>query len=496
LPLPVVNEAGEPIGVITERSLLAAIKSTVLAIEPTPPAPLATLPGNEECLRQLVENSREVLYVHDIPPQRVLYVSPAYEAIWGQSRVHLYQQPYAWLEAIHPEDRERIRKDMWALQQEELVELEYRIVRSDGSIRWIYTRTTPIRDANGTIYRRVGNAADVTERKLAEQSLQRLNQELEQRIQERTAELEQSNQQLRAEILEREQVQAALAHEQAFLRCLLDTIPDLIFYKDVQGVYQVVNRAFEVFSGYHQSEIVGHDDRDLFSATAAIAMQEKDRRVLSQQQALRNEEVATYANAQQRWVETLKVPFFSRQGELAGLIGISRDITDRKQTEATLAARERYLQAVVEVQRQLLAARGNATNYEDALAPLGKASDASRVYLFTNHRDENGNLFMRQQAEWCAAGIQPEIDNPDLQHLPYEGGFARWAEVLSQGGAIVGAVANFSETERLVLEPQGILSILVIPLIVNGTFYGFIGFDHCLEESVDRKFFKKGVESG
>lgn len=483
LPLPVVNEVGEPIGVITDRSLLTAIQSAGSAVgSAIAPSPSETLPCNEECLRQLVENSREVLYVHDIPPQRVLYVSPAYEAIWGQSRDYLYQNPYVWLEAIHPEDRKRIQAEMWALQQAELVELEYRIIRSDGTVRWICARTTPIRDANGTIYRWVGNAADVTERKLAEQSLQQLNQELEQRIQERTAELEQSNQQLRSEILEREQVQAALAHEQAFLRCLLDTIPDLIFYKDAQGAYRAVNRAFEAFAGYSQAEILGHDDRDLFSAPAAASMQAKDRYVFSQQQPLRNEELVTYAGGQQGWVETLKVPFFSSQGELAGLIGISRDITDRKQVEAILAARERYLQAVVEVQRQLLATRGDATNYREALAPLGKASDASRVYLFTNHHDETGKLFMRQQAEWCAAGIQPEIDNPDLQHLPYEGGFVRWAQVLAGGGAIVGAVANFSETEQLILEPQGILSILVIPLLVNGAFYGFIGFDHCLEE--------------
>ncbi len=148
-----------------------------------------------------------------------------------------------------------------------------------------------------------------------------------------------------------------------------------------------------------------------------------------------------------------------------------------------LLQRERYLEAVVEMQALLLTASDEQLGaFNAALAPLGVAAGASRVYLFENHRDAQGRLLLSQRAEWCAPGISPEIDNPDLQNLPYDEFVPRWYDMLSQRRAVEGVVRDFPEGERNILEMQGVLAVLVLPMFVEGEFIGFIGFDNCRDE--------------
>jgi len=174
------------------------------------------------------------------------------------------------------------------------------------------------------------------------------------------------------------------------------------------------------------------------------------------------------------------LPIRNEQGQIfAGMI-VTQDITKRHQAEKALEKRERYLAALVKVQRQLLVLDEPESYSTEILKPLGEASGASRVYIFENHQDVDGQLLMSQRAEWCADGIQPEINNPVLQNLSYERFFPRWAEVLGRGESIAGKVAEFPESERLILQPQSICSVLIFPLLVHGEFFGFIGFDNCI----------------
>lgn len=141
--------------------------------------------------------------------------------------------------------------------------------------------------------------------------------------------------------------------------------------------------------------------------------------------------------------------------------------------------RDRYLRAVAAMQRALSATpSADLRGLQHVLAPLGEASDVSRVYLFENHR-RDGELMMSQRAEWCAPGIVPEIDNPELQDLSYDEFFPRWATELGAGRPIVDRVSDMPASEREVLEAQQIQSILVVPLTIQGQFIGFIGFDDC-----------------
>lgn len=125
---------------------------------------------SEQRFRQLAENIKEVFWVTSADRTQVIYVSPRYELVWHSSSKQLYEKPMSWLDAVHPEDRERVCTTIKTCQGEEY-EQEYRIVRPDGSICWIRDRAFPVKDHTGQIYRLVGLCEDITVRKLAEEEI-------------------------------------------------------------------------------------------------------------------------------------------------------------------------------------------------------------------------------------------------------------------------------------------------------------------------------------
>ncbi|MBM7868332.1 PAS domain-containing protein [Heliobacterium gestii] len=117
-------------------------------------------------LRQLAENLRQVVWLRT--PQKMIYISPAYETIWGRSRDYLLVNPNAFIDSIHPEDRPRILQVLSSsFRQTGFFDEEYRILRPDGSIRWIWARSFPVFDEQGRIARTAGIAEDMTERRQA-----------------------------------------------------------------------------------------------------------------------------------------------------------------------------------------------------------------------------------------------------------------------------------------------------------------------------------------
>lgn len=121
---------------------------------------------SQERFRQLIELIREVFWLSNPEKNEILYVSPAYEEIWGRSCASLYASPQSWLDAIHPEDRERVRTASLTKQVTGDYCEEYRIVRPDGTVRWIRDRAYPVRNHAGKVYRLAGLAEDITVNKL------------------------------------------------------------------------------------------------------------------------------------------------------------------------------------------------------------------------------------------------------------------------------------------------------------------------------------------
>lgn len=133
------------------------------------------LRASEERFRQIAENILEVFYLEDAESGRLLYVSPAYEQVWGCACESAYGELGSFLDGIHPDDREVVRR---AFVNRVPFMQEYRVIRPDGSVRWIWDRGFPIRDEKGDVYRLAGIAEDITESKQAEQSLQKAQDEL------------------------------------------------------------------------------------------------------------------------------------------------------------------------------------------------------------------------------------------------------------------------------------------------------------------------------
>jgi PAS domain S-box-containing protein len=175
-----------------------------------------------------------------------------------------------------------------------------------------------------------------------------------------------------------------------------------------------------------------------------------------------------------------KAPIFDADGKIIGVVGSATNVTQQKKVEADVYKRDKLLDAISKATALLIQGHDLESDINMSLEMLGLATHVNRVYIFKNHTvKEYKYPLMSQCHEWTDGTVKPEIDNPDLQNLPYEIACPRWYEQLSKGKVVVGNVCDFPEVEREALEPQGIVSILVTPVFVNEVFWGFIGFDDC-----------------
>ena len=133
---------------------------------------------SEQRFHQLAENIREVFWLTSLDGSQVYFISPTYEEIWGRTCESLIAQPESWLDAVHPAHRENAIANFEKQKRGEFVENEYRIVRPDGSIRWIQSHVFPVRNEEGGIYRLAGSAQDITKRKQAEELADAQQQQL------------------------------------------------------------------------------------------------------------------------------------------------------------------------------------------------------------------------------------------------------------------------------------------------------------------------------
>ncbi len=139
---------------------------------------LTELEDSEKLFRDLAENLNEVVWITDLLKDKILYVNPAYETVWGRSVESLYADPLSFVEVVHPDDRERVENALEDQQQGNGYDEEYRIIQPNGHIKWIHDRAVPVRDESGETYRIVGLAEDITSRKEREQQVMVLNRVL------------------------------------------------------------------------------------------------------------------------------------------------------------------------------------------------------------------------------------------------------------------------------------------------------------------------------
>jgi PAS domain S-box-containing protein len=250
---------------------------------------------SEERFRQLAENIQEVFWITDPTKNAIIYVSPAYETIWGQSRAGIYNSTLSWMDAIHPEDREAVRQAALTKQAEGNYNEEYRIIRPDGSIRWIHDRAFPVRTGDGEVYRIVGVARDVTERRLSEEIIR--------------------------------------GSEQRFAS-FMDNLPGFAWIKDEKGRYVYANNTLRrlTLSG---RDWFGKTDDEIWPAEFAAIYRDNDQQVI-EAKAPRETVETVLQGDEQRTMLSCKFPILNGDGDVAFICGIGIDITERKLSEERL----------------------------------------------------------------------------------------------------------------------------------------------------------------
>lgn len=331
---------------------------------------------------------------------------------------------------------------------------------------------------------------NISDRKQIEAALQKAHDKLEERVEQRTRQLAEAILALQTEIAERKQAEAALQQAETKYRTIFEQAIEGIFQITPDGYYLSANPALANIYGYRSPvELITTITNIQHQLYVKPERWNEFIQLIKEKGAISGFAAQVYhRSGRVLWVLKNARPVYNDDGSVLYYEGSVYDITEQheqqealKHSEEALAKREKFLSVLVEIQTLLLNQSHAKDLYLRVLKQLGLVSGASRAYLFENHLDKAGNLLMSQRVEWCGEGVAPEINNPVLQNLSYQDFFPRWAVTLAAGNVINSTFETFPPSEQEILLPQGILSILIFPLTVNGVFWGFIGFDNCKE---------------
>jgi len=251
-------------------------------------AAVQALRESEQRFRQLTENIGEVFWLLDPQENRLIYLSPAYEEVWERQGDELRNRPEALLETIHPEDFHRIQarlaSDGWAGFTD-----EYRIVLPDGKTRWINTRSFPINNEQGDVYRVAGLSIDVS----------------------------------RSKQLEEEKGMMSRALEQA---------ADVVIITDARGVIVYVNAAFEDITGYEKAEVLGKTPSLLKSGLQDESLYRQLWRTITSGLPFTDIFINRRKDGELYYEAKTITPVLSSSGGVTHFVSTGKDITQRLKT--------------------------------------------------------------------------------------------------------------------------------------------------------------------
>jgi two-component system NtrC family sensor kinase len=247
--------------------------------------------GFRDFAESLVQHIDEVFFWQDPDKIKPYFVSNAFEKIWGRPCESAYGEPSSWIESIHADDRKRVLRHLSQAADSGDRQVEYRIVRPSGEIRWVWVRTFPFQDDAGHITRLIGIAQDYTERKQAEIA-------------------------------------------QAYLASIVESSDDSIVGSDLDGTILSWNVGAEKLFGYKSEEVIGKPVTILFPpAQPGEYLQKTLHRAKQLQSIKRFETVRVAKGGIPIDVSVILSPIKDSTGQLLGLSGVYRDIRDRKQAE-------------------------------------------------------------------------------------------------------------------------------------------------------------------
>lgn len=299
------------------------------------------LSQSEERLRRIAENVSEVFWMSDPASTEIYYVSPAYEKVWGRTCQSLYERPTSFAEAIHPDDAQKAMQEIEKQSTGESYDHEYRIVRPDGSIRWIWDRSFPVPNENGQIDRIAGVAQDVTERKRAENE----SRESDRRFRD-------------------------MLHNLELVAGMLDCDANITYCNDY----------LLRLTGWQREEIIGRNWFDIFApAELANEMRSVYTTLLANKPSAWHyeNEILTRSGSRKfiRWNNSV---LRSSSGEVIGTASVGEDITEHKLLEAQLLQSQK-LEAIGQL------AGGVAHDFNNTLMAIGGYAELMLLELPEHH---------------------------------------------------------------------------------------------------------------
>ncbi|WP_319581681.1 PAS domain S-box protein [uncultured Pseudodesulfovibrio sp.] len=262
---------------------------------------------SEERLKLALDAANDSVWDLDCSTMEV-FVSPQLATLLGYVPNSIDARYEAWAALIHPDDMKILKEVLWnAVEHKGSFECEIRIKAADGNWKWVLDRGKVAEPVEGrTSVRMVGTLQDIHARKTAEEELRRAKM---------AADLANS----------------ALKVNMTHLRTLMETMPELVWVKDVGGVYLFCNHRFEKLYGAKEAEIIGRTDFDFVDVEVAKSFRRFDRAAMESGRPQINEETVAYRDdGHVEYLETIKTPLYDSDGKLIGVLGVARDITERK----------------------------------------------------------------------------------------------------------------------------------------------------------------------
>lgn len=254
------------------------------------------------------------------------------EEVDGRSTYELYPDEAAKYQRDDAEVIESGRPKLGIVERYEI---------PSGEERWVRTDKIPYYDPSGDIVGVIVFAVDITEQKKGQEALQQAHDELDRRVKARTTELTQANENLRREMDERETVEERLQQ-------IIDNTTAVIYVKDAEGRYVLINRRFEELFHVRREHMAGRTDYDVFPKEASDAFRANDRRVFESGQPVQFEETVPHDDGLHHYI-SLKFPLSDAEGRPRAVCGISADITERKRSEQVVAERALLAQFAADV---------------------------------------------------------------------------------------------------------------------------------------------------
>jgi PAS domain S-box-containing protein len=392
----------------------------------------------------LLENIKQAVITTD-PLFNVTYMNHAAEQLFNCKLLEVIGQPM--ISISKPQVSQSVMEELFVtLKSGKSWTGELVLERGDGTTFYSYNVDSPYYNEKGELIGFVGIKDDITERKRAEAEL----------------------------IKKREE---SLKNEVQF-KMLLHSIPDPVIGINRSGEFIFFNQAMERVFGYSGEKLAE------MNLTAILDNKRNLVRILRKihQNAQKNKifrETTQAVDSKGTQVEIdLSATIIPYQDDTIILASL-KDITREKQIEQQLNQRDKILAAVAGSAFHVLSNLDWLSNLTPMLEMIGKASQASRAYVFQNKLIE-GNLYTSYLFEWCDNLIEEQLHNPDLQAIPLmESPYAIWTEKMKKGEPVIGITAELEGITREILEMQDIKSFIFLPVFVSNQWWGFIGLDHC-----------------